>query len=277
MSGGKAGGKQAAQYTGNQPDEGSVATSRDTAAAENEVHSSGHTHRKSMCLKEMSAAKQAGGKGETVQGTQPAEQKKRTRTTRHATQTQPLLLAADAPFAAALEAIPAEDWCRTWAAVRTIMLRRTSKRVKEVVDKMRLPAVVRLSRSFWDDARNGTAAEKRHCVIRQLPLMTARCRISTLALPRCDMKGQDAEILAGVLAQCPALAHLDLSGNFNFRAAGAERLAGVLGQCRELVHLNLSFIKIGSGGAESLAGVLGQWPALAHLNLRYNAIGQAGT
>jgi hypothetical protein len=28
------------------------------------------------------------------------------------------------------------------------MLRRTSKRVKEVVDKMRLSAVVRLSRSF---------------------------------------------------------------------------------------------------------------------------------
>jgi len=41
------------------------------------------------------------------------------------------------------------------------MLRRTSKRVKEVVDKMRLSAVVRLSRSFWSfwsDARNGGAA-----------------------------------------------------------------------------------------------------------------------
>jgi Ran GTPase-activating protein (RanGAP) involved in mRNA processing and transport len=54
------------------------------------------------------------------------------------------------------------------------------------------------------------------------------------------MKGQDAERLAGVLAQCPALAHLDLSGNSDFGPAGAERLAGVLGQCRELLHLNLS-------------------------------------
>ena len=148
MSGGKACGKQTAQYTGKKPDEGSVVTSRDTAAAENEVHSSGHTHRKSMRLKEMSAAKQAGGKGETEKGKQPAAQKKRTRTTRQATQTQPLLLAADA-FAAALGAVPAEDWCRTWAAGRTIMLRRTSKRVKEIVDKMRLPAVVRMSCSFW--------------------------------------------------------------------------------------------------------------------------------
>jgi len=44
------------------------------------------------------------------------------------------------------------------------------------------------------------------------------------------MKGQDAERLAGVLAQCPALAYLDISHNYNFGAAGADRLAGVLGQ-----------------------------------------------
>jgi hypothetical protein len=49
-----------------------------------------------------------------------------------------LLLAADAPFAAALDAVPAEDWCRTWAAGGTIMLRRTSKKVKEIVDTMRM-------------------------------------------------------------------------------------------------------------------------------------------
>ena len=130
MSGGKSCGKQAAQYTGKQPDEGSVVTSWDTAAAENEVHSSGHTHRKSMRLKEIYAVC----------------------TTSQATQTQAALLAADA-FAATLEAVPAEDWCRTWAAGRTIMLRKTSKRVKEIVDKMRLPVVVRLSRSFWDDGK----------------------------------------------------------------------------------------------------------------------------
>jgi hypothetical protein len=60
------------------------------------------------------------------------------------------------------------------------------------------------------------------------------------------MKGQDAESLAGVLAQSPALAHLDLSAKYNFEADGAESLAGVLGQCRELVHLNLSCNKIGA-------------------------------
>jgi hypothetical protein len=119
----------------------------------------------------MSAAKQAGGQGETEKGKQFAEQKKRTRTTRQAVQTQPALLAADG-FAAALAAITVDDWCRTWAAGKTIMLRRTSKRVKEVVDKMRLPAVVRLSRSFWDDARNGKEKAKRQFVLRQLAAMT---------------------------------------------------------------------------------------------------------
>ncbi len=120
------------------------------------------------------------------------------------------------------------------------MLRRASKRVKVVVDKMRLPVVVRLSRSFWGDTRNGTAAEKLQIVMRQLAVATARMRrISTLELPRCEMKGQDAESLAEVLGQCRELVHLDLSGN-KIGAGGVETLAGVLGQCTALAHLDLS-------------------------------------
>ncbi len=88
-----------------------------------------------------------------------------TKTTHH-----PSELAADA-FAAALEALPADDWCRTWAAGRTIMLRRTSKRVQEVVDKMSQPAVVRVSRSSWVDARNGTVAERLTHIFAQLATM----------------------------------------------------------------------------------------------------------
>jgi hypothetical protein len=68
-----------------------------------------------------------------------------------------LLLAADA-FAAALKPF--------------LLRTRTSMKVKEVVDKMRLPTVVRLSRSFWDDARNGTEEAKLEFVLRQLAAMT---------------------------------------------------------------------------------------------------------
>jgi hypothetical protein len=146
----------------------------------------------------------------------------------------PKLNENDNAFTAALEAVPAEDWFRTWAAGRTFMLIRTSKRVKDAVDKMRLPAVVRLSRSFWDDARNGTEKAKLEFVLRQLAAMTARCLITTLELPRCDMKGQDVERLAGVLAQCPALAHLDLHYN-DIGTVGEGRLrASWRGQASDL-------------------------------------------
>jgi hypothetical protein len=71
------------------------------------------------------------------QGKKDYNQKKRTRTSSQTTQTQPVFLTTDV-FVAALGALPVEDWCRTWAVDTTIMLRRTSKRVKEVVDKMHL-------------------------------------------------------------------------------------------------------------------------------------------
>jgi Ran GTPase-activating protein (RanGAP) involved in mRNA processing and transport len=65
------------------------------------------------------------------------------------------------------------------------------------------------------------------------------------------MKGQDAERLAGVLEQCPALAHLNLRRN-QIDDAGAERLAGVLAQCTALVHLDLDCNQISTVGKERL-------------------------
>jgi Leucine-rich repeat (LRR) protein len=150
------------------------------------------------------------------------------------------------------------------------MLRRTSKKVKDAVDKMRLPAVVRLSRSFWDDARNGTGEAKLEFVFMKLAAMSVWCQITTLELPFCEMKGQDAEKLAGVLAQCPALVHLDVSRN-RIGVGGTERLAEVLGQCPALAYLNLRNNQMGDAGTERL-GVLAQCPALAHLNLSDNRI-----
>ena len=157
------------------------------------------------------------------------------------------------------------------------MLRMTSKRVKEVVDKMRLPCVVALRRSFWfDDPRRDTAPQRMKRVLAQLATMPARCHITTLVMSSCSMRGHEEEILAGILAQCPELVHLDLSENF-FGADGSGRLAGVLAQCPALAHLNLMGNQFGAAGAERLAGVLAQCPALAHLNISNNAmIGSEG-
>jgi hypothetical protein len=94
-------------------------------------------------------------------------------------------------FAACFTIIPADDWYRTWAADRTIMLRMT-------------------------------AAEKLKLVFRQLVALSARSRITKLELffdsvhtSPCTIKGQDVKRLAGVLAQCPAMAHLNLSEDLN--------------------------------------------------------------
>ena len=132
-------------------------------------------------LQDRRACKEPEGTGTSEKGKQSAAQTKKTCTTSQDRTTQPALLAADG-FAAALGALPPDDWSRTWAAGRTIMLRRTSKKVKEVVDKMRLPAVVRFSRSFWDDARNGTEMERRQFVLRQLTGMSALCCITSTTL-----------------------------------------------------------------------------------------------
>ena len=84
--------------------------------------------------------------------------------------------------------------------------------MKEQVNKMRLSAVVRLSMKFQMDDRDDRVDEKLEIVMRHLTLMTTWCLISTLELPWCDMNGQEATWILGVLAQCPALA-LDLNRN----------------------------------------------------------------
>ena len=175
-------------------------------------------------------------------------------------------------FVAALEPMS-----RTWAAERTIMLRRTSKMVKEVVENLRLPAVVRLSQSFGKDGRNGTHQERQVFVLTRLEAMTAWCHITTLELTNAlsYYRNDGAERLAAVLAQCPALAHLNLSGN-GIRRAGAASLAPVLGQCTALTHLNLNRNFIEAAGLARLAGVLGQFSALSFLDLGANNLDFAG-
>jgi hypothetical protein len=116
----------------------------------------------------------------------PSHQRRRT-TNHSATSEQP----SELDFTHTLVAVPAEDWCRTWEAERTIMLRMTSKRVKEIVDKVRPPAVVRLKRSFWKDDQKRTFAEKLLFVIAQLTAITSRSQIITLDLSSYENKGNE--------------------------------------------------------------------------------------
>jgi Ran GTPase-activating protein (RanGAP) involved in mRNA processing and transport len=187
-------------------------------------------------------------------------------------------------FAGALETIPADHWWRTWAANRTSMLRMTSRRVKDAVDKICPPAVVKLSRTFRGEVEQDTmrvkflplnAADRVHHILTQLETMTSRCSITTLDVSKAGITRKDADRLAGVLAQCPELSHLNLGGN-QLGDEGAARLALVLPLCPALAHIDLRSNWIEDEGTARLAAVLEQCPALSRLDLADNSIRDEG-
>jgi Ran GTPase-activating protein (RanGAP) involved in mRNA processing and transport len=185
----------------------------------------------------------------------------------------------DSLFVAALEVVPAEDWCRTWTACRTIMLLMTSKRVREIVVKIRLPAVIRL-RKYEVFNTCWLIEHSYKCSIRILDLQYYRVLGRCVTLAHLDLTcnsigPEGAKNIAKVLVKCNALTHLNLSNN-SIGPEGAKSIAGVLGQCDALADLNLSNNSIGPEGAKSIAGVLGQCVALTHLNLSNNWIGSEG-
>jgi Ran GTPase-activating protein (RanGAP) involved in mRNA processing and transport len=172
-------------------------------------------------------------------------------------------------FAAALEAVPSQDWHRTWPAEKTFMLRMTSKSVKDIIDKMRLPVVVRLHR----------AQKKLPFVMRQLTKMTGSYSIKTLELSRCYMRElvvvemlEMLEMMTGVLvSQCSNLYYLNLHWN-EIGNIGIETIIAALEQCTSLRHLDISYNDIGAEGATNLTRVLIQFPKLAYLDISGNKI-----
>ena len=184
-------------------------------------------------------------------------------------------------FAEILEKIPTDDWYRNWPADRTIMLSMTSKKIKNIINKMHIPAIVCSSWKFRSDVRNGTAEVKLNFIMTQLKQMTSLYlyKITTLVLKRCDIQ-INIEQLVKVLEQCPKLQKLNLKGN-NITAEGVTKITKVLEQYnnQELNYLDLSINKIGDFGAEKVAELLyhNKCSKLLHLNLSLNKIGDMGT
>ena len=204
-------------------------------------------------------------------------------------------------FTSILSAVPDDDLYRTWSAERTIMLRRTSKKVKELIDMKRLPVFVRLNMRFWNNIYNSNsrANEKIQLVTMYLNMLATKWNITSLEVTNCiflsaqELLGvvahfhspvltriilnfnkideECAEILARVLEQCPVLTHVDLSNN-HLSDKGVESLARVISNCNRLAYLNLKSNNINNEGAEILTRVLAQCLALTHLDLSNNWI-----
>ena len=78
-----------------------------------------------------------------------------------------------------ISTVPSEDLTRTWSANRTIMLRMTSKQIKDIIDNKYLPTVIYLK---YIKPVNIKFA------MNQLPLLVTTCQIISLDLPDFDMK-----------------------------------------------------------------------------------------
>ena len=103
-------------------------------------------------------------------------------------------------FVAVLATIPTEDWRRTLETDRTIMIRRTSKRVKEQVDKILLPAVVHLCTTFLGCKR--TIAND--LIMNELTVMVSTCLLTTLVIhftmwDKGRMSDEDTVKLGGIV------------------------------------------------------------------------------
>ena len=121
-------------------------------------------------------------KGKEADGKQ-----KKTCTTVQAADTPPSLLAADTfdllQFLNKLLVFPADDWSRTWAADRTMMLRMTSKEVRDAMDKLCLPTTVKMRKSFLHNLVNFASGR------RTTPLLKSQKSVcKTIALKRKRMQ-----------------------------------------------------------------------------------------
>jgi hypothetical protein len=135
-----------------------------------------------------------------------------------------------------LSIVPSEDLSRTWAENRTIMLKRTSKKIKDIIDKKYLPTVIYLKYVKPVDIK---------LIMNQLSSLVTTCQITCLDLPDIDMKKR-FEKFKVILSKCK-LNKLNLYNN-NLGDEEIESISEILvknGQC-SVLHLavtkNLIFL-----------------------------------
>lgn len=158
-----------------------------------------------------------------------------------------------------LSIIPIEDLSRTWPANRTIMLRITSKKIKDIIDNKYLPTIIYLKYIRPVDIK---------FVMNRLLTLVTTCQIISLDLPDFDMKKR-FEKFKEILNKCK-LNKLNLYNN-NLGDTEIESISEILinGQCSVL---NLANNKITEIGFKSLLKILNNGQRI-HLNLCNNKMG----
>jgi Ran GTPase-activating protein (RanGAP) involved in mRNA processing and transport len=174
-------------------------------------------------------------------------------------------------FVRALHTVPAKDWAQTWPAEKTVLMRMASKSLRALLDEMQLPVVLRSNWHKIDDQPKPGRAEHTQCILKQLPVFAGLFLVKRLDLVDCGISERVASTLCGLLAQCPDLAHLDLSHN-DMGPEGMDHLSDGLRLCTRLRILMLTSNSIGNVGTMYLATVLPYLGELTVLDLGHNNI-----
>jgi hypothetical protein len=145
-----------------------------------------------------------------------------------------------------LNIVPSEDLCRTWPENRTIMLRITSKEIKDIIDKKYLPTVIYLKYIKPVDIK---------FIMNRLSSLVITCQITSLYLPDFDMKKR-FEKFKEILTKCK-LYKLNLYNN-NLGDEEIESISEILIQQinGQSLVLNFAHNKITEIGLKSLLKLL---------------------
>ena len=184
------------------------------------------------------------------------------------------------------------------------MLRRTSKKVRQAVDMMRPPVVVRSRWKFWYNNSDSKSIQKIEIMARGFEQMKERCTITSFVMSNttmniksfaflvrtlgsiaqgllhldfsscsnCDDKTTE---LIELLANCQALKSLVLSNN-SFTAPAVLLLTPVLSKLNNLSHIDFTDNEIRDIGVAIIGELIGQCPTLRHVDLSRNDFGDPG-
>ncbi len=200
----------------------------------------------------------------------------------------------DPPLFVALEAVPAEDWWRTWPAESTIMLRKTSKKVYNILKKICPPAFINFNNKWFNISKKEPIKTiDDWCCITSIKLhrsvfsviltkeLSKTFLLHSLTLTRLDMRlnniGYNENMLQDIakgIACCKTLQYLDLSQNF-IKTAGFYYLIDKLSNCPLLSHLDVSWNMIYNERAASVnvdQKLKAKCLSLTHIDLSFNKI-----
>jgi Ran GTPase-activating protein (RanGAP) involved in mRNA processing and transport len=174
--------------------------------------------------------------------------------------------------------LPAEDLARCIPPYIFDKVRQASKAAEAAVDEKQLPREFRVNKVWWAASRD-SQLDKENFILDKLLKKAEQTSIGSIIVPEClkSRSRNEAKKLAKVLALCPFLTWLDLSGN---RIEWSELYQPeiewnrVKWRCTSLTHLDLKCCDLHREGLEWICKILAQWKCekLASLDLSDNKL-----